>query len=44
MNSERLLIAAGLVAVVTGCTTAPVESNRTPVTADAHFTIPCLDV
>ncbi len=39
-----MLIAGGLLATLVGCTTTPVRVSRIPLTADAHFTMPCLDV
>ncbi len=39
-----LLISAGLLALVAGCTTTPVEVSHAPMAADAHFTIPYLEL
>jgi hypothetical protein len=44
MKAKSLLTAAGLLAFVAGCTTTPVKVSRAPITAVAHFTLPCLDV
>ncbi len=43
MKTESILVAASLLAVVTGCTTTPVKVSRAPIKADAHFTIPYLE-